>query len=287
MRIILLILSLIVFSNSNSQSKFEKYDALLHKAMIEFKDKEYQKSLNNFEMAFKILPDGNVSDYFYAAAAALNLKDPEKAKDLIIASIHNTHASKNYFLSFREFNSFRNETLFSEIEKEYGNHISKFYKNLKHPDIYREVDSLMERDQEMRTNGSKWKEISRIDSLNINRLIEITKKYGWQNKGWLILWHQRGTYGEENYVWNFFKPYIDSQIKKGEMRKDFWTLFEEEKSLINNKEQILGLYTNQFKEYPIKDIKNVDRRRAEFGLPPLWYMEKIYGIELPKEYKKL
>lgn len=287
MRIILLILFLLNAGYSNSQSKFEKYDALLHKAMIQFKDKKYQKSLNNFENAFKILPKCDVSDYFYAAAAALNLDKSEKAKHLIINSIHNTNASKNYFLSFREFNNFRNQTLFSDIENEYEIHISKFYAKLKHPEIYREVDSLIEKDQEMRTNGSSLKEISRIDSLNIKRLIEITKEYGWHEKGWLILWHQRGTFGEENYVWDFFKPYIDNQIKKGEIRKDYWTMFEEEKSIINTKEQIFGLYTNNFKEYPIKDIKNVDKRRAEFGMPPLWYIEKIYGIELPKEYKKL
>ena len=146
MRIILLILCLSIFSYSNSQSKFEKYDAILHEAMIQFKDLEYQKSLNNFEKAFKILTDGDVSDYFYAAAAALNLNKSEKAKHLIIASIHNTNASKDYFLSFREFNNFRNQSLFSDIEDEYENHISKFYAKLKHPEIYREVDSLMEKD---------------------------------------------------------------------------------------------------------------------------------------------
>ena len=64
-------------------------------------------------------------------------------------------------------------------------------------------------------------------------------------------------------------------------------MFEEEKSVIENKVQIYGLYWNNFDQFPIKDIKNVDQRRIENGLPPLWYMEKVYGIELPTEYKKL
>src|SRR5690606_19933780 len=147
--------------------------------------------------------------------SALNLKKNDKAKELLIASIHNTNASKDYFLNFDEFNNFRNESLFSEIENDYEKHISEFYNKLEHPKIYREVDSLMKIDQEYRTNGSEWKEMARIDSLNIKRLIEITKEYGWQKKGWLILWHQRGSYGQDNYVWNFFKPYIDEQIAKG------------------------------------------------------------------------
>ncbi len=287
MKLTLILLAILTFSSSSNLTDFEKYDKYVWKGMIDFKDKNYKKSLINFEQAFKIIPDENVSEYFYAAAAALNLNQNKKAKGLIIAAIKKTNASENYFDSFKEFNPFREKKLFSKIKADYAKYISDFYNGLKHPQIYREVDSLMEIDYKMRTNGSEWKEISRVDSLNIKRLIEITKEYGWQDKGWLILWHQRGTYGGKNYVWDFFKPYIDNKIKEGEMRKDFWTLFEEEKSLINYKEQILGLYTNQFKEYPIKDIKNVDKRRAEFGLPPLWYMEKIYGIELPIEYKKL
>lgn len=287
MRITYILLFLIIFGCSKNQNEFEKYITLEQKAMLEFKDKEYDKALSNFQKAIDLKPREDVSIYFYATASALNAGNMDKAKLLLIESIHNTNASKDYFLNFDEFDSFRNEKLFSEIENDYEKHISEFYKNLEHPEIYREVDSLMELDQEIRNNGIDRKEMARIDSLNIKRLIEITKEYGWQPKGWLVLWHQRGTYGQENYVWNFFKPYIDEQIQKGNMKKSFWTMFEEEKSIIKNKKQIYGLYWNQFNQFPIKDIEHVDQRRTENGLPPLWYMEKVYGIELPTEYKKL
>jgi len=287
MRIILLLFFFTILSCSNSKNDFEEYNELEQKAMLQFKDNEFEKALTNFEKAIDLKPSENVSLYFYATASALNSKNKDKAKELLIASIHNTNASKNYFLNFKEFNNFRSEKLFSEIENDYENHISEFYSRLKHPEIYREIDSLREIDQKYRKNGSEWKDISRIDSLNIKRLIEITKEYGWQKRSWIVLWHQRGTYGQDNYVWNFFKPYIDGEIKKGNIKKDFWTRFEEEKSINENKEQIYGYYWNQFDEYPIIDIKNVDKRRAEFGIPPLWYLNKVYGIELPSEYKKL
>uniref|UniRef100_UPI001C5493C4 hypothetical protein n=1 Tax=Winogradskyella pacifica TaxID=664642 RepID=UPI001C5493C4 len=286
MRITFLLLFLTILSCSDNKNDFEKYSELEQKAMLEFKDKEYDKALTNFERAIDLKPTEDVSIYFYATASALNAKNKNKAKELLISSIHNTNASKDYFLNFNEFNNFRNEKLFLEIENDYESHISEFYNKLKHPKIYREVDSLMELDQEIRNNGTDWNEVSRIDSLNIKRLIDITKEYGWQKKGWLVLWHQRGTYGQDNYVWNFFKPYIDEQIVKGNMKKDFWAMFEEEKSITKNKEQIYGLYWNQFDQFPILDIENVDKRRSEFGLPPLWYMEKVYGIELPTGYKK-
>lgn len=286
MRITILLLFLTILSCSENKTDFKKYNELEQKSMLEFTDKQYGNALSNFEKAINLKPKEDVSMYFYATASALNIGKLEKAKELLISSIHNTNASKDYFLNFENFDEFREKNLFSEIENDYEKHISEFYKNLKHPEIYREVDSLMEIDQKYRTNGSEWNEISRIDSLNINRLIEITKEYGWQKKGWLVLWHQRGTYGKDNYVWNFFKPHIDKGIQEGKINKDFWVIFEEERSIVNNREQIYGMYWNQFDKYPIIDIENVDKRRAEFDLPPLWYMEKVYGIELPAEYKK-
>jgi len=286
MRITYILLLFTFLSCAQSKNEFETYNEFKQKAMLEFKDKEYEKALSNFQKAIDLKPTEDVTIYFYATASALNIGELEKAKELLIASIHKTNASKSYFLNFKEFDNFRNEKIFSDIENDYEKHISVFYKELEHPKIYREIDSLVELDQKIRKNGNDRNKMAEIDSSNINRLIEITKEYGWQSRGWLILWHQRGTYGQDNYVWNFFKPYIDGQIQKGNMKKSFWTTFEEEKSILKSKEQIYGLYWGQFGQFPIKDIGNVDKRRTENGLPPLWYMEKVYGIELPTEYKK-
>ena len=73
--------------------------------------------------------------------------------------------------------------------------------------------------------------MKKVDSLNIARLMDITKKYGWQEKAWLILWHQRGSYGEDNYIWNFFKPLIDKEIEAGKLSRSFWGLFEQYKEI--------------------------------------------------------
>ena len=68
--------------------------------------------------------------------------------------------------------------------------------------------------------------MKKVDSLNVARLMEITEKHGWQERSWIILWHQRGTYGEDNYVWNYFKPIIDKEIEEGKLSRDFWSSFE-------------------------------------------------------------
>jgi hypothetical protein len=84
--------------------------------------------------------------------------------------------------------------------------------------------------------------INNVDKLNIERLMEITKKYGWQERAWLILWHQRGNHDEDNYVWNFFRPIINKEIEEGKLSRSFWKpfdnfkkQFEEIKNSINKK----------------------------------------------------
>ena len=284
MKTILTFSLLFTFTSISSQtiSDFEKYDKLVWKAMIQFKDKDYINSLENFKNAFKIIPNESEDDYFYATAAALHLNNDFEAEKLIITSIELINTSKDYFLNFKEFNPFRSKKLFEIISNDYEKHQATFYKHLAHPEIYKEIDSLFSIDQKVRNNDGNLLE---TDTKNINRLIEITKKYGWQKKGWLILWHQRESYGDNNTVWTFFKPYIDDQIENGKMRKDFWARFEDQKSMIQTGKQIYALYWSQYDDYPIIDIENVDKRRESVGLPPLWYMSKVYGINPPKEYK--
>lgn len=286
MKLIITILTFLVLGcSSKMQNKdFKKYDTHVWSAMIQYKEKDYQKSLDNFKKAFKIIPDENVSDYFYAAAAALHLEKYDTAKELIIQSIVETKTSKDYFLSFEEFDPFRSNELFSDVENKYDKFIAEFYEQLEHPDIYREIDSLVEVDQKNRKQPIDWEVTNKNDSLNIKRLIEITKEYGWQKKGWIILWHQRGTYGESNYVWDFFKPYIDQQIKNGKMRKTIWARYEDDKSTTQNQRQIFGFYWFQFDQYPVINVDNLDKRRTEYDLPPFWYLNKVYDIPLPKGY---
>ncbi len=69
--------------------------------------------------------------------------------------------------------------------------------------------------------------MQKIDSLNIARLIEITKDHGWQERAWIILWHQRGSYGEDNYVWNYFRPLINKEIVVGKFSRNLWGAFEQ------------------------------------------------------------
>lgn len=268
-----------------TKSDFEKYDELIWSGMLNFKDKDFQNSLSNFQDALKIKSDESVTDYFYASASALNLKMDKVAKDLIITAIRKTNASENYFDSFDEFNPFREKELFSKIKADYSKYKADFNKNLKNPEIYKEIELLAERDQKVRTDGSSTEEMQKIDSLNIKRLIEINQDYGWHNKQWILLWHHRRIHRDDNYVWNFFRPLINKKIKDGELRKSYWARFDDEKSMFSgNGVQIYGTYWNNYDQFPIENINKVDSLRSSVGLPPLAYMEKVYDVQLPKGY---
>lgn len=109
----------------------------------------------------------------------------------------------------------------------------------------------------------KTKVINYADSLNVVELIKITENYGWQKEAWLILWHQRGTYGEKNWVWNYFKPVIDNEIVKGNVSPFFWIIFEDIASIIKTGKSIYGYHPGKI------NPETVNLKRKEIGLPIL------------------
>ncbi|WP_282042370.1 hypothetical protein [Winogradskyella flava] len=105
------------------------------------------------------------------------------------------------------------------------------------------------------------------DSLNVAKLIDITKEHGWQEEGWILLWHQRGIYGQKNWVWDFFKPFIDKEIEKGKITPFFWAKFEDITSIYKTGKSIYGYHPG-----PV-DAKTVNIRRKSIGLPELTAQE--------------
>ena len=98
-------------------------------------------------------------------------------------------------------------------------------------------------------------------------------------------WHQRGQEykDESSNFWKFFKPVIEREIQNGNLHESFFGRFDDENALRNG-EQIYGYYLHQVQMYPIVDVKNVDNRRKQIGLPPLLYNNLIYGMPLPQGY---
>lgn len=101
------------------------------------------------------------------------------------------------------------------------------------------------------------------DSLNIVELMAITKTHGWQEEAHLLLWHQRGNYGKENWVWNYFKPLINDEIKSGEIAPSFWAIFEDFKSINETGTSVYGHHPGKV------NSETVNANRQSIGLPIL------------------
>lgn len=102
-----------------------------------------------------------------------------------------------------------------EAEKNKDTIAIKKYQELLYPEVNKETQK-------------KFSElVIKIDSVNIEELMAITKENGWQKRAWIILWHQRGNHDEDNYVWNYFRPLINKEIEEGKISRSFWEPFDE------------------------------------------------------------
>jgi hypothetical protein len=143
---------------------------------------------------------------------------------------------------------------YSEVD--YQNAGDAFFKAQRENDTVKakELKKIVFHKTKDKYNETTTELMQRVDSLNVARLIEITEKHGWQERAWIILWHQRGTYGEDNYVWNYFKPLIDKEIKDGKLSRNFWSAFDQHKEMMESG----NFGTIQIGEKPKKE-KNIKK----------------------------
>jgi len=282
--VVFILFTVLIFKGcaSDSPTLYDSYDPLIWKARLAFKEGNNIEALAKFQEALEILPYENQSDLFTAAETALKLGKNDLAKTFIRTAFVRYNPDSTVYVSF--FAPFKGEEIFDEIQAERPELLKEYYTNLPYPkQVLDDIEEIRKRDQNVRKpeNQHRMKE---VDSVNIRQLMEITREYGWIDKAWIVLWHQRGTYGTDNEVWSYFKPFIDSEIKKGNVRKSFWAMYEDHEQIIKSREQIYGMFASNYDMMPVVNVKQVDKRRADIGLPPLWYMNKVFDRELPEGY---
>lgn len=131
-----------------------------------------------------------------------------------------------------------------------------------------------------------WGYIEKSDSLNITQLIELTKHYGWHEGAEIILWHQRDSYDEPNFVWNYFIPFFNQQIKKDLIRKDYLLKYEKNMCFVQKITYKYDYFPPLDRLYTLEDIHNIDKYRKTVGLPPLYFNKHIMPeYVLPKGYE--
>jgi hypothetical protein len=169
------------------------------------------------------------------------------------------------------------------------------------PELRDELLGMMEKDQEVR---KRWvqanndldaqadiqSEIRAVDATNSARLRGIIAKHGWPGislvgkKGagaaWTIVQHAEPLLQRQGL------ESMKAAAGKGDMPWPLVATTIDRVLVGEGKRQLYGTqFDGHMEPLPIEDAENVDKRRAEMGLPPLAeykaQMRKVYGVESP------
>lgn len=176
--------------------------------------------------------------------------------------------------------------------------LQKQYYSDKNIDVLIEIKMMLATDQFVRLNGKgqdkkEWDKLWRqVDSTNMLKVKEIYEKYGADSIDgddmFILLLH--GTAEFQN-MWDYFQPRLLADIKRGRFYPDSYALmFDRRRLWVEGKESWYGVLTDagfpSTKIGKIDDIKDVDKRREEIGLSPLWMQAEMAHQKLPEGYKK-
>ncbi|MDR2238809.1 MAG: hypothetical protein LBE92_22060 [Chryseobacterium sp.] len=283
----------------SNETRYTTSQNYIYLAKLELANNNFTKSHDYFSKAFTYHQAQDSDQLLDAAASALHINNEELFKKYIIESIVSFKAPLDFILEYDKFSSFKNHSFLKSLPDNYDKLLSQYYISKKDLPAFIETSILVEKDQiarqmindfeaEVKSSPTKidkkvfGKIMEKADNENAEKLISITKKYGFQDYGWLILWHHRITFNDQNdSFWQYFKPVIDDEIKKGNLHKSYLATFADVNKTIWDQKQIYGTLF----QYPIDNIKDVDALRESVGLPPLLYDKIVYGKPLPDEYK--
>ncbi|CAD7797009.1 hypothetical protein CHRY9390_00095 [Chryseobacterium aquaeductus] len=276
----------IIFSQNVFKSQKQIYLAQYYSCQ-----KQYQKALDHYLEAININPKNPSSDvYLQASAIAFRVKDNITAKKLLTQSITNQLAPLDFIRGFKNLKTYQDSEEMKEVLARYDDLENQYFRELKNPKAYMEIQSLIAKDQLIREEENIFQELAnKVDSLNIIKLKELTIKNGWEPRAWVLLWHHRGSFKENDHVWDFFIPFLQKEIEKGNVSKNFFVDFEEFNASKGNRQapaiyDLCGIGRISMNQ-TYNDIKNLDKRRKSVGLPPLYFGHFLYGMELPKDYE--
>jgi hypothetical protein len=319
-RLFILII-VISFTLSNAQNPPKEYYHFVQIAEKLYGSKDYKNSGLNYSEAFKTMGWKGIPNDRYNAACSYALANMADSAFFQLNVIANKSNYSNYaHISIDEdllnlHNDFRWAPLLELIKS----NLEKKEKNY-NKELVKELELIFEKDQQPRKDSKNieskfgtgsdemkahWKMIAQYDSINLISVISILDKYGWlgpdvvseQGNSTLFLVIQHADIKtQEKYL-----PMMREAVKKGNARPSSLALLEDRVLLRTGKNQIYGSQigtdskTNTAYVLPLDDPDNVDKRRAEVGLPPIadyishwnitWNVE-VYKKTLPSLIEK-
>ncbi|MDC3220159.1 hypothetical protein OAU00_03630, partial [Saprospiraceae bacterium] len=229
---LLLLMTIAISNQSYSQNEYIEYYNLVNQANRNWYEKNYTKSLKNFQEAFTKVEYAHSINFAKAARSAAKLKDHKLTKIYILEAVKRGYP--NNYIDRKLFKKFRKSTEYKELRTEIDEvqlkgdlSINKVYQ--------RKIDSLHYIDQKIIRGSNNVTdfnldlELEYSDSSNFACLLNLINLYGFpseQNigfhgygKSWVIIHHnarlpknhnyhstllkylKSGDYLPENYCW--------------------------------------------------------------------------------------
>lgn len=211
--------------------RFRSYNIHIKNALNAMEAKNYKLSQQYFDSAFLQI-DFIPYDYFYAFQSAINDSNFQKGtnylmKGTLVGLDINSWSTTETDLYFSKKEGMNFRKCKDSLLKIHFKQIDTFY--------YNELLSLKKVDQEIRSQTNNDSLIYFQDSLNFEKLIDLSKHYGFpsfKSTGYgfnfanLILWHQRDRYPNSKQ-WVEILPYIHEQIRRGIVDPNMFFMLDE------------------------------------------------------------
>jgi len=265
----------------------ETYSTIVHKAKQLLGRHEVIKAANLYEKAFSI-KTGNNWDYYNAACAWALSGDKKRAFINLNLAIDKGWQHHSHTLKDTDLASLRHD-------KEWQTSIDKLMRNIAEYEsrfdatLMRELHDIAEKDQRYRIQMIKkqdrqantltelWKKQTELDLQNIRKISSIIAQHGYPGKSlvgnqwevaFLVIQHS-DIETQEKYL-----PLLKDAVKEGELNAASLAMLIDRINVSHDKEQIYGTQLLPTKDgklelFPIQDAGNVNKRRAEVGLPPI------------------
>lgn len=288
----------------------QSYNDLVKQAFSYYQAKDYKKSLDLYQHAFKI-EQNNYSDLYNGACSAALAGETETAFNLLNLSIQKGWTNINHLKEDRDLTALHNYKDWEVTLKTLQEKVDKIEANYDRP-LQKDLLQIFKDDQNIRRqyidsskkygyNNSIVDSLAKVmifnDSVDLEKVTKILDTKGWVGKDkvggqanqtlFLVIQHA-DIKTQQKYL-----PMMREAVKKGNASSSSLALLEDRVALREGKKQIYGSQigrntkTNKFYVEPLEDPDNVDKRRSEVGLGTLSDYVKSWDINWNvEEYKK-
>ena len=306
MKHILIILSILFCTTTYGQD----YKTLVNKADALYNSSAYAESTQTYKEAFKI-EQKSYSDLYNAACSASLAGDTKLALEWLEKSIDYGWTNISHLKIDTDLNALHDLKEWPILLEKLQKMLDVIERNYDKP-LQQELLKINEDDQKYRMQLDEvekkygynspqmqeiWQIIGEKDSINLVKVKSILDKHGWvgpdkvgkaANQTLFLVIQHSDLATQQHYL-----PMMREAVKTGNASGGSLALLEDRVALGEGRKQVYGSQigrdnaSGKYFVSPLEDPDNVDKRRAEVGLPPLaQYVQRWEIVWDVVQYKK-